>query len=454
MATSLINGQRTWKLKRDSEGYREYTIRFLVECDDPLDGPFKALNTPGLPLPGTPWLIDNDVDYWAWCRPDAEVNPVVEDEPNRFFTIDMVFSNKPPDRNNQRCQEQSIEDPLLEPQKVSGSFVKYTEEATRDRFGFPIVNSAWEQMRGAQVEFDQNRPNVKIVQNVATLGLALFASMVDTVNASPLWGLPARTIKLSNISWERKYYGQCYVYYERTLEFDIRYETFDRYLLDEGTKVLNGYWDGDTGEWVLAPVGTEPPDPDIPNPNRFNPTHFIRFKDRNGENAKVILNGRGEPYDPGTGALTAVEPATGCGDALPTLTLGTNYGPLAIQAPIAHFFGVIAGGVSRRVIITADADMLAAGAITVTLYSRQLVGGVGACTPLTGVTTQVVGNKMYVDGVATTEYMAIGVEGIADVELEYNIEVFGMDDADAPGQIFVQKYGSSNFLLLGIPLSF
>src|SRR5690606_22693106 len=99
-----------------------------------------------------------------------------------------------------------------------------------DRYGNPIKSSSHEQFRGSNVEFDANRPTVWVDQNVSSLGLATFASMIDCVNDRPLWGLPKRRIKLSNVTWERKMYGTCRFYYTRKLEFDIRYDGFDRRL--------------------------------------------------------------------------------------------------------------------------------------------------------------------------------------------------------------------------------
>jgi hypothetical protein len=110
--------------------------------------------------------------------------------------------------------------------------------------------------------------------------------MVDGVNNAPLWGLSARMIKLSNVSWVRQRQGTCDFYYSVVYDFDVNFKTFDRILQDEGNKVLNGHWEGDT--WTLDNIDGGAPDPD-------NPNHFIQFKDRNGENGTVILDGAGKP---------------------------------------------------------------------------------------------------------------------------------------------------------------
>jgi hypothetical protein len=295
----LLRGRRTMGANRDSDGHREYTVQHLIETSY-TDGPAVAMTTPGLPLPGSAWSFGTDNDQWAWCRADARVTIHQEKvgDPTRFWAVEQVFSSKPPEKS--RCQDASIQNPLLEPQDVSGSYTKYTEEATFDRFGRSITTSSHERFRGPQIEFDRNRPTVKIKQNVLNLGANVFSPMIDTVNALPLWGLPPRTIKLSNVSWQRKFYGQCFKYYERTLEFDINFQSFDRFLLDEGTKVLSGRWNRATGEWQTVNVNGLPPNP-------YNPAHFIRYKDRfTGENSRVVLNGRGLPADATTALANPV----------------------------------------------------------------------------------------------------------------------------------------------------
>lgn len=289
MVARILDGQTTWELERDAEGHRTYTTTFIVEAD-PTDGPGIVLQTAGLPIPGDYWIVDNDVDVWAFCRWNAKIKPLIDREPNRYWSAEFIFSTKPPDLKADRDTQSpsGVEDPLLEPQKVSGSFVKFQEEAFYDRFGEPIVNSAFELQRGPKVEFDEDRQQINIEQNVPLLQLPLISLMSNRVNAFTLWGLPPRCIKLSSIRWDRKFYGHGNVYYTRMFEFDINYNTFDRDILDEGTMVLHGHWDKDSETWVLDNIAGLPPD-------YLNPSHFIQFKDRKGENSTVTLNGFGLP---------------------------------------------------------------------------------------------------------------------------------------------------------------
>lgn len=292
----IISGPRTWEGKRDNEGHREWKISHIVACDSLLEGPASALQTPGLPSPGSQWNFGVDIDIWATCKLDADVRPYKDDGKGiSHFLVTQTFSTKP---DGKRCKDQQIEDPLLQPPKVSGGSNRATEEATHDRFGEPILNSAFEQIRGPQVEFDRSKHTVNIEMNVPNLLIEFVSLFVDTVNANTLWGCAPRTIKLSQWDWEKKYYGTCYAYYTWKFMFEIDSRGFDRDILDEGNKVIRGDWDRDPEsprytDWLPASSA-----------DFDNPLDYIRFKDWNGENCRVILDGTGRPVDTGTGTGT------------------------------------------------------------------------------------------------------------------------------------------------------
>jgi hypothetical protein len=288
--TGIVN----WSMQSDSEGQRLYTITYRVRALRG-DGPASVITTPGLPRIGSPWIwgISGntiDVDLWAYCTPEmtAEPDPVDtvgryadnKDNPDltfRYWKVTQKFSTIPA----RRCNDVQIEDPLLEPPKVSGSFVTYTKEILRDRNGKAILTSSHEIIRGPQVEFDDGRHTVVIEHNWPILGLADYVSMINTVNAVTLWGMEPRKIKLSSVSWSRNFYGYCHRYYTRTFEFEVDFKGFDKEPLDEGTKAL-GHWNPVTGAWKVEG-------------NKNNPGDFERYKDRFGENAHVLLNGAGVP---------------------------------------------------------------------------------------------------------------------------------------------------------------
>jgi hypothetical protein len=266
MAEAL--GYTDWNLTYDKDGHRDYSIEWLVKGTR-YNGPASIAAAFGLPAVGSPWAFGTDVDLWAFCWPNWKISPVLKGEPGEYWTVNQTFSTKP----LSRCQDSTIENPIAEPPRISGSFVKYAKEVTRDRFGDLIQSSSFEQFRGRVVEFDHNKPTVSIEMNVLDLGLATFAPIIDYVNDSAMWGLGPRMVKFSNASFQSMLYGTCTTYYKVKYDFDIDYNTFDRRTYDEGTR-------------ILAPGG-----------DKDNPRDFIVYKDVNGENTRVLLNGEGEALE-------------------------------------------------------------------------------------------------------------------------------------------------------------
>lgn len=425
MATKLVGGPLGWRLTRDEAGHRDYELALLVKAGV-TDGPANVLQTPGLPVPGSLWQVDNDIDVWAFCKWNAKVTPkastVERPEPTEWWIVEIPFSTKTADVKS--CREFQFDDPLLEPPKISFQSNNYQEEAVYDRFGLPILTSSHELIRGPQNEWDAGRVRVRIEQNVATIVQAfqLPVSMFHTLNDAPLWGVGRRKVKLSDYSAEKKYYGSCYSYYTRVLEFDVRYDGFDRDLLDEGTKALHGHWDEDTGAWVLDPVddaGT------MPDP--FNPAHFDRYKDRKDENARVILDGSGKPI----------------GSTIPNsktyVAVATNL--LGVTPP-------------------------AAGA----WVERD---GPPAAQKFSAAASYKVGDVAYVEGSTTLYVCTTANAGISPPNAGYWLQLpFGLNDrglyqagatyntgdwvrlavVGTPGRRHVEKYGESNLLLLNLPL--
>lgn len=444
MTTRVKPGPRDWSCTRDAEGHREYKITSLVISTDSRDGPATVLQTPGLYLPGATWSVDNDLDVWAWCYPNAEVTPLVTKEKNKHWEVTQTFGTKGPaggEGRRQRCNDNNIEDPLLEPQKVSGSFTNKSVEAYYDRFGNPIRSSSHEQFRGAVVEFDEHSATVRIEQNVIALGLSTFSAMVNTVNSTPMWGMQRRQIKLSNVTWERKYFGQCFAYYTRVFEFEISGRGFDRDILDEGDKALYGNWgraaDG-VDYWVLKnlPGTNTAPDPS-------NPAHFKRVTDREGNLMRVVLDGHGKPAFAASQTFRAVSvsPVENLGNPLGS---GSNY-------CVGDILGLDGGTFTSRVMVIVTKIH---NPTIVTLeggvhYTYQSING-----PILEVKIRNPGSYSVVDAnpKAVDDASSSTIDGTgAQFNVTWGRVLSGVSNA---GRIHVEKYGESYFPLLGIPLTF
>lgn len=293
MAATIASGPRVWGMTRDREGQRTYNVTHQVRCSLQTDGPAIVMNTPGLPWIGSQWNFGSgEFDLWAYCYPDMEITQEFEEEgPCLYFNVTQKFGTRP----MKKCQDETVEDPLMEPQKISGTFVTSKKPRWYNFDGTLIKNSSHERI---PVDFDDGLPTVRVEQNVATLGLSTFAGMIHNVNSVPMWGLAARCVKLSNITWRRNVNGMCDFYYTRIFDFEVNPDTFDLTIPDRGTMALGDY-DSDGGdpdatparapsatygEWVVA--GDEE-----------NPLDFNRFKDKTGEPAHCYLNGHGVPVD-------------------------------------------------------------------------------------------------------------------------------------------------------------
>lgn len=267
--SATIVGELDVKLTRDDNGHRDYEVTWDVETSDTDDGPqviLAALDT--FSPVGSTWNFGNDADLWAFATPFAEITPVQlnSGDPTTKWTATQKFTTRP----IKRCQTDPVEDPLLEPYKISGGFNSITREATKDKDGAALVYPNFERIKGALVEDEVGYPTIKIDLNLATLPLSTYTLMIKRVNDTTLWGLPPRTIRLYDVTWSRNLYGVCYYYYTVSYSFEIDLDTFDRDILAEGTM-------------ILAPGG---------NPN--NPLDFIKYKDGQDENATTLINANGE----------------------------------------------------------------------------------------------------------------------------------------------------------------
>lgn len=278
VATNL--GPIGWELERDdNEGHRTYTIKHKVEgaVDD---GPNTIINCLGLPSVGSTWSFGNDVDPWAFCTPYVKAVPLYQDK-GTFWLVTHKFSTKPRDR----CQDTNIENPLLEPQKVSGGFRKEKTKAKKDRFGTPIETTSFEEV---DKEVDKSFPTVRVKQNVPLLELPNLAQYIDYVNSNWMWGVAPRKVKLTNVSWERNLYGSCFYYYTRDLEFELDWDTWDlKDIPNKGKKAKHGTY-STSGNWENEVI-------DGANPSSDNPDHYSLHLDRYGNPAETYLDSSGNP---------------------------------------------------------------------------------------------------------------------------------------------------------------
>jgi hypothetical protein len=271
----VLDGPVHWDLTRAQDGHRDYKIIWQLHTDNPDDGPNLAMNCPGMPAIGSTWRFGNDNDPWAYCWPNLAVAPVQQKEKCAIWTAEQLFTTRP----FSRCAQNQIESPFLEPMRLGGTFTKLTKLGTHDRFGRRIQKPSFEPFTGNSVEFDDNRPTIEVGFNAMFLPLAVLAPLIDVVNDAPLWGLPARTIKVANARWSRAVYGTCSYYFPVDFSLEVNYNTWDRKLQNDCQKRLKTMErDGVTG------------DPD-------NPDDYVVNTDEKGNPCPCILNNDGTLWD-------------------------------------------------------------------------------------------------------------------------------------------------------------
>jgi hypothetical protein len=259
-------------MTRSAEGAREYKLISRIQALT-TDGPAQVMYASGLPMVGSYWAFGGDVDPWAYCTPALTITPEITGEPNKYWTVEQTFATPTGGKGPTRCQDANIEDPLLEPPKISGAFNRYDERVEFDRNGARIKSSSHEQITG--LTMDGTRPTVVFEWNSPILDLAGMAALINTLNDRSMWGLTSRKIKLNGITWSRQMYGLCNYYYTKRFEFEVRYDGFDDdKILDTGFRCLKGVWVPPAGTSNAAPTWDQDDDAD-----KDDSTHFIRVKD-------------------------------------------------------------------------------------------------------------------------------------------------------------------------------
>ena len=259
MSAIAVGYPRDWSLEMNDDGHRDYTVFWPVQTTSVYDGPDIAITAPGLPTPGASLAIGNTIDPWAFYQRKGSAKLIKSRGNRKFWDVALHYTTLP----TKRCQTNKIENPLMEPHRVSGEFRKYTAEATEDKDGDPLVNSAHERFKGPVVSRDFNRPSIHLEMNVAWLNLTVLAGYVDAVNDSTWWGQSARKIKCSEFDWQRVLYGTCNYYFIAKFTFELKEDTWDFKVLDEGAKIL------ENGE-------------------------AIQYKDTREENTTTLLDGSGQ----------------------------------------------------------------------------------------------------------------------------------------------------------------
>ncbi len=216
------------------DGHREYTTTFEVITTLVTDGPITVMSDGSVPARGDFYVWGAETDLWAFCNSRRLTLRSVE-QSRKVWRLVCTFSTRP----RERCEDSQWDDPLDEPLKISGSFLKRTKPADKDRNGDPILNAVEEPFVPA-IEKPDAIDTLVISGNFADIDLLLRKQFINTVNVAPIWGLLARELRMSRWDWSIAYYGQCNAYVPQTFEFEIKDGGWTDEALNQGWRYKVG----------------------------------------------------------------------------------------------------------------------------------------------------------------------------------------------------------------------
>lgn len=251
MAVSSANILTVAQTRADNEA-REYTVTWLVETTDPLDGPITVRAS--LPALGTSLAAGNDSDAEAYVTGYGSIaNANDPQEDRKQWRAEVRYSTM----TRRKCDDDLDLGPLSEPPVIRGGADRGETPAVVDNAGNPIVNSAGNAFDDLLADDSNQRLTIAI--NQATLDLDTLDDFTDAVNDSAFFGLGARKWKMDPPTWEERYYGACIRYFAVTYSFRSRRETWDLKPLDRGFLDQNGKFpaDSETGMRGVTPANLD-----------------------------------------------------------------------------------------------------------------------------------------------------------------------------------------------------
>ena len=266
-------------------GKRRYVSKYRVITDNEV-APGEAMlmvqnnSTGDSPncLPGDEYIWEGFTDPWASAMrvaPTKLAHPKWKDKQNgsdRVFIVSVIHQMNDPER----CQDQSVDNPILEPWQVSISDQTYEVTDAIDRFGNPILTTSFESVT---VRNFRSRRHYRLMKNYMILNEGFNAAARTKVNKFAItvcnrtWA--PRTLFLESLDVTRKNYGHCNYYYPHTFSL---VEHADPKIVNEGKRQLH-------------------PDLDATDPANRLPENMVNVQHDKGADTRknVLLDPNGVP---------------------------------------------------------------------------------------------------------------------------------------------------------------
>jgi hypothetical protein len=203
----------------------EYEIKYLIETDDPNDGPGIVRDYAG-------WSYGQVYTYGNETDTRARVSSVSERQVGTsrlHWEVAVKFKDLTED------DEKDPENPLNDALDISWEVEERQELATRDGSGDPILTSSFEQFEDPLYRDDFRRKLV-VVRNEAVFNKTVADVLSNGVNNATWNGYAAKSVKLDPIVGKAMYHTLIGQYWQVTYRFSFAQVAgeWKQYRLQEG----------------------------------------------------------------------------------------------------------------------------------------------------------------------------------------------------------------------------
>lgn len=222
----------------DAEGNQTYENVYEVDTDDKNDGSDTARLSPaafalGLPAYNDEWRWFNDYNPYAICK-TREAVLRDENETRKLWVVTCGYTSK--DQKRDSSGGGGTGEPVYEPWKISGSYANGTKATNRDKDDKLVTNSADEPKL---TEVPHGYDTLILEGNSDVIDLAQRALAQNRCNSTSIWGLPQRSVLLSQWAYDIAYKATT-PYVHHRFEFWIKPdgELWNLELADTGTRYI------------------------------------------------------------------------------------------------------------------------------------------------------------------------------------------------------------------------
>lgn len=242
-----IGHPKSTQLSVDAEYHRKYTSEYQIYTAR-FEDPYTTKGMEALPQYGDTYDWYGFVDTWAFCRDitvtrKAEIKDQTTNDIRTLWTVRVVHDSKPTGGSN---DFQGRNNPLNDPIVVSGGFGVFKREVTRDRFLDDIVNAVGDPYDSPKAEVDAAVDTLSMSYNTSTIDLGLRANLIGKVNATVMWGLERRRVKLTQWNYSVQRAGPDFEYIKHDFEFQVSFEEHPNRFIARGPRQLGLEGPGDS----------------------------------------------------------------------------------------------------------------------------------------------------------------------------------------------------------------